>query len=86
MFDVVLSPEAKDFFAAADRSLARKLARCFGQLEADPRHHNNIRRLKGELNRLFRYRVGEWRVIYRIDDGRKQVQVLTIAHRSEAYD
>ena len=37
MFEVILSPEAQAFFAAADRPLARKLARCFAQLEHDPR-------------------------------------------------
>lgn len=36
MFEVILSPEAADFFAAADRPLARKLARCFTQLETEP--------------------------------------------------
>jgi len=29
MFEVMLSPEVQTFFAAADRPLARKLARCF---------------------------------------------------------
>jgi hypothetical protein len=36
MFEVVLSPEAKAFFAAADKPLARKLSRCFLQLEREP--------------------------------------------------
>jgi len=31
MSEVLLSPEARDFYAAADRPLARKLARCFAQ-------------------------------------------------------
>jgi mRNA-degrading endonuclease RelE of RelBE toxin-antitoxin system len=30
--------------------------------------------------------VGEYRVIYRIDDQRSAVHVLRIAHRSEAYE
>jgi mRNA interferase RelE/StbE len=42
MFEVILSPEAQVFFAAADRPLARKLARCFSQLERGPRLHNNV--------------------------------------------
>ena len=85
MFDVIISPEAEAFFAEADRPLARKLARCFEQLERDPRRHNNIKRLSGELAGLLRYRVGDWRVIYRIDDETNRVLVLTIAHRREAY-
>ncbi|HEY4328554.1 MAG TPA: hypothetical protein VGN88_02370 [Phycisphaerae bacterium] len=41
--------------------------RCFAQLEVDPRQHNNIKRLSGALSGKFRYRVGDWRVIYRIN-------------------
>lgn len=86
MFEVILSPEAKAFFAAADQPLARKLARCFQQLEQDPRRHNNIKRLSGELKGLVRYRIGNWRVIYSIKEDKNEVHVLTIAHRSEVYE
>ena len=86
MFEVILSPEAQAFFAAADLPLARKLARCFQQLEREPRRHNNIKRLSGKLKGLARYRVGEWRVIFSIDDEMNRVHVLTIAHRREVYE
>jgi mRNA interferase RelE/StbE len=86
MFELILSPEVQTFFAASDSPLARKLARCFRQLELDPRRHNNIKRLSGKLSGRLRYRVGDWRVIYRIDDRAQQVHVLVVAHRSEVYD
>jgi mRNA interferase RelE/StbE len=86
MFEVILSPEARGFYAQADRPLARKLARCFAQLEREPRLHNNIKRLSGEFAGRLRYRVGDWRVIYRIDDRARQVHILVIAHRSEVYE
>ena len=85
MFEVILSPEAQAFFAAADPPLARKLARCFRQLERDPRRHNNIKRLSGALAGLFRYRVGDWRVIYRISDAQTLVDVVAVRHRRDAY-
>ena len=86
MFEVILSPEARAFYHQADQPLARKLSRCFAQLEHDPRHHNNIKRLSGELAGRLRYRTGDWRVVYRIDDKAAQVYVLLIAHRSEVYE
>jgi hypothetical protein len=49
MFDVILSPEASEFYESADPPLGRKLARCFSQLERDPRRHNNIKRLTGKF-------------------------------------
>lgn len=86
MFEVILSPEAQRFYSNADRPLARKLARCFTQLEREPRRHNNIKRLTGEFAGLWRYRLGDWRVVYRIDDRARQVHILVIAHRSEVYE
>lgn len=86
MFDVVLSPSAAAFYAAADRPLALKLARCFKRLEEEPRRGNNIKRLKGEWAGYLRYRVGDWRVIYRIDDVANRVNVVVIAHRRAVYE
>jgi mRNA interferase RelE/StbE len=86
MFNVDLSPGAAAFFATADQPLARKLARSFAQLERNPRRHNNIKRLSGPLAGRFRYRIGDWRVIYRVDDDAKRVFVLAIAHRREIYE
>ena len=45
----------------------------------------NIKKLKGPLAGAFRFRIGEWRVIYRIDKSQKQVIVLLIVHRKNAY-
>ncbi len=59
MYEVILSPEARDFFAEAQGSLARRLARCFTQLEHEPRRHNNIKRLTGEFTGYSRYRIGD---------------------------
>jgi mRNA interferase RelE/StbE len=78
MFDVILSPEAQVFYDQADQPLARKLARCFAQLEHDPRHHNNIKRLSGKLGGAPA--LSNWRVVYRIYDRAGQVNVL--GHRS----
>ncbi|PHM05565.1 hypothetical protein CK516_40360 [Nostoc sp. 'Peltigera malacea cyanobiont' DB3992] len=34
----------------------------------EPRNYPNIKPLKGELSGYYRYRLGEYRVIYQIDD------------------
>ncbi|HID52291.1 MAG TPA: hypothetical protein EYP41_09655 [Anaerolineae bacterium] len=43
-----------------------------------------ISKLKGAVDR-WRIRVGNYRIIYRIDGNEKSVVVLVIAHRREAY-
>jgi mRNA interferase RelE/StbE len=86
MYEVILSPSASKFYAAADGPLASKLARCFRRLEEAPREGNNIKRLKGEWAGYLRYRIGDWRVIYRVDNDASQVYVFVIAHRREVYE
>jgi mRNA interferase RelE/StbE len=84
-YSVVLSFAAREFFEEASASLQRKLDRCFGMLKIEPRSHPNIKQLKGDLAGYYRYRVGDYRVVYYIDDGQKQVVVTVIAHRGEVY-
>lgn len=86
MYSVQLSASAQRFYSQADRPLAKKLARCFAQLEHNPRDHPNIKPLKGSYKGYFRFRVGDHRVVYRIDDAGKVVLVQIIAHRREVYD
>ncbi len=41
--------------------------------------------LHGEFASLWRYRVGDWRLVCRIEDRRLVVLVLTVGHRREVY-
>jgi len=36
-------------------------------------------------SQLWRIRVGEYRVVYKIDDGNQEVDISVIRHRSDAY-
>jgi mRNA interferase RelE/StbE len=85
MYKVLLLPKAEKFFTRADAPLARKLAACFESLEINPLRHPNIKPLTGPLKGLFRFRAGDYRIIYQIDVGKKNVYVVRIAHRKEAY-
>ncbi|MEH2389400.1 MAG: type II toxin-antitoxin system RelE/ParE family toxin [Nostoc sp.] len=86
MYNVVLSAKAEEIYATADQALAKKVARCFEQLEQNPRFHPNVKPLKGDFAGYYRYRIGDYRVIYQVDDAINQVMVTTIAHRREAYE
>jgi mRNA interferase RelE/StbE len=86
MYELVLSAEAQKNYASADQALAKKIARCFEQLEQSPRYHPNIKPLKGDFAGYYRYRIGDYRVIYQVDDETNQVLVSTIVHRREAYE
>jgi mRNA interferase RelE/StbE len=53
-------------------------------LANDPRPQD-CRKLAGTSDR-YRIRVGDYRIIYRVDDGQVTVLVLLIGHRSKVYD
>jgi len=86
MYKVELSLEAEKVFAKSDKNLAKKLVRCFQTMEENPHFHPNIKPLKGNYLGYYRYRVGDYRVIYAIDEQKVLVNVILIAHRSKVYE
>jgi mRNA interferase RelE/StbE len=54
------------------------------ELANDPRPAN-CKKLHGARN-LWRIRIGNYRVVYTVNDAAKTVDVMRIAHRREAYD
>ena len=85
LYTVVVSSDAQEFFETASAQLQRKLDRSFEMLKINPRSHPNIKALKGDLAGYYRYRVGDYRVVYSINDEQQLVIVAIIAHRSEVY-
>ncbi len=85
-YNVKLTPKAQEFYAAANTQLAKKIARCLAILEETPYNYSNIKPLKGNYTGRYRYRIGDYRVIYRVDEQQRQVIVLEIGHRSEVYE
>ena len=45
----------------------------------------NGRALKGQLKGLWRYRVGQYRIIAKIDDGQLLLLMLDVDHRKDVY-
>jgi len=52
-------------------------------LATDPRPAQSLKLV--ETNSSYRLRVGDYRVLYQVDDKAKMVMVLRIAHRKEVY-
>jgi len=74
------------FYNRCEKPIAKKLARCFQSLEKDPRQGNNVKPLKGKFAGSYRYRLGDLRVVYTINDSAVTVFVITIAKRSDVYE
>jgi mRNA interferase RelE/StbE len=66
-----------------DASAARRILTAVARLAGEPRPPG-ARALVGEPSGVFRLRVGDYRVIYQVDDDRVVVTVARVAHRREA--
>ncbi len=85
MYELRFDIEAEKIYARADIQFARRLNRCVERLQENPLYHPNIKMLKGNLIGLYRYRIGEWRVVYEVLENEKIVNILQIVHRKDAY-
>jgi mRNA interferase RelE/StbE len=82
-----------EFVPAAAKELKKlgraEAARIIGTLETriatrnDPRDLGSA--LGGELGGLWRWRIGDYRVVARIEDERITILVVRVAHRREVY-
>jgi len=57
----------------------------YPQLRANPFFGPNIKKLKGEFEGYYRFRIGNYRLFYTIDKQKVIVFILEIAHRRDAY-
>jgi len=55
-------------------------------LRRNPYFGSNIKRLKGNLSGYYRYRIGDYRLFYKIDNEKIIIFVIDIAHRKNAYE
>ena len=86
-FRVELSSKARKFYAACPKDLAQRLKVCFEELESDPYRGPNIKRLKTRpQERLYRYRIGEFRVIYEVFKKEIVVLIVKIGSRGDVYN
>lgn len=57
----------------------------YPQLRDNPFFGTNIKKLKGEFEGLYRYRVGKYRIFYKIVNDKTLVIMLDIDDRKDAY-
>ena len=64
--------------------------RILGRLEelgntGNPLRHKDVRALEGKLKGFFRFRVGEYRLIFELDTVNRRIGVLAVVPRGKGY-
>ena len=82
---VILTKASKKQLKKLDSSISKRILDYLEQLELidDPRSRGKA--LTSNLSGLWRYRVGDYRILCRIYDDKLVITVIEIAHRSTIY-
>jgi mRNA interferase RelE/StbE len=84
MYQIVFTKQADRTLRKMSRKLANRIREKLAQLADNPyAQHNNVKKLQNLL--AYRLRVGDYRIIYEIEDDRLVILVLKIAPRGEVY-
>lgn len=83
-YSLEIKRSAQKELDALDDALFARIDRKILALADDP-HPVGCRKLKGYKDQ-WRLRIGDWRVLYVIDDAAKLISITRVAHRREVYE
>ena len=76
---------AKSYYKRMGKEYQQKVQEIVRELESDPFSSKNVKRLHGELEVLFRYRIGKLRMVFRVIEEYHEVRIMAIASRGDIY-
>ena len=82
-YSILFARSARKELQALDPTVANRVIRRIESLAATPRPPG-CKKLEGSDN-LWRIRIGDWRVIYSVDDRKRVVDISAVRHRRDAY-
>ena len=83
--DQFLEDLEQDFSGQQERIRRKLAAYVYPQLKQNPYFGKHIKKLTNYTPETWRYRIGDYRFFYTIDDHKKIVSMLTVDHRGSAY-
>ena len=83
-YRIVIPASAAREYEDLPEAVQRRVRAAVDALAVDPRPRGTMK-LRGAAD-LFRIRVGDYRVIFRVSDRERLIDVTHIRHRREAYE
>jgi len=83
IYSVVFSPIADKDPDSLSSSMVRRISNKIASVAEDPRRH--AKPLKGLFPPVYSFRVGDYRVLFGLDDEIREMKVLLVRHGSEVY-
>jgi mRNA interferase RelE/StbE len=83
-YNINLLPTAARDLGQLPRPISRRVTRAIDSLADDPRPPS-CEKLKAGAGDEYRIRVGDYRVLYKVDDDTRVVLIVRMRHRREVY-
>ena len=81
-YEIVFERRAEREYGRLSGDVLRRVNDAIDSLAAEPRPRGATK-LAGRSD--YRNRVGDWRIVYELDDSRRRIVVVRVAHRSDVY-
>jgi mRNA interferase RelE/StbE len=85
LYEIVVKRKASKAIARLPESVFGRVERAIDDLAADPRPRGAVKMRGTGRHEEWRVRIGDYRVIYRVDDEAKEVVILAVGHRGSVY-
>jgi len=82
-YNVILKPSLQKDFRPLPKSVVERVMKRIEKLKDEPFPHG-VEKLEG-TERLYRIRVGDYRIIYEVDTQAREITVHYVRHRREVY-
>ena len=82
---IIWTKSARNYYLKMDKEYQDRFQEAVMELQMSPFPGKNVKRLHGELEGLYRYRVGRFRMVFRIFEEMREVCILAIASRGDVY-
>ncbi|MDI6600695.1 MAG: type II toxin-antitoxin system RelE/ParE family toxin [Thermoanaerobacteraceae bacterium] len=85
MYRIILSHEAAKFINKSPQKLQGTIKKCLETIAQSPFQGIYIKKLKGEISGLYRYKLNDIRIIYKVNNKDLIIFVATIGNRGDVY-
>ena len=86
MYEIVFTRNAERYYNRLDNNTASRINRAIDLISQNPTYNQNrnIKKLSGR-DREYSYRVGQYRIIYQVDEDLQICNILSIGPRGNVY-
>lgn len=85
MYSLRTTPDFDRDLKKLDRFIAKRVLGKLNYLANNPNLAEWVEHLPKDLTGLKKYRVGDWRVLFWVDDNKKEITLYGVDHRGSVY-